>query len=67
MKQNIITALLFFSIVANVFCLSVIVMQDDSIDAEKAKHEVTKVELYELKQTIAEGLCLPRLQCKVIK
>jgi len=41
MKQNIIVAVLFFSIVANIFCLSVIAMQDNDI-TNLEKHQVVE-------------------------
>ena len=43
MKQNIIAAILFFSIVANIFGLYVLIMQDNEITSLKA-NQVTKSE-----------------------
>lgn len=58
------THLIYGTLILTLISLSLftIDMQEDAINEEKRKHEVTKVELYELKQTIAEGLCLPRLE-----
>jgi len=62
LKENLLAIVVFYAFVGTLMGGYVIIMQDNIIDEEKAKHEVTKVELYNLKQTIADGLCLPRLQ-----
>ena len=64
MKQNIIAAVLFFLIVANIFSLYIIVLQDDVIDQKIYDLNVSQTAFKILNSQVASGLCLPVLEIR---
>ena len=64
MKQNVIATILFFSLVANIFGLWVIVMQDDVIAQKEYDLNVSQTAFKIQSAQIARGLCLPVLEIR---
>jgi len=64
MKLNILIVVCFFSLVANVFAVSIIIMQDDIITQKEYDLNVSQTAFKIQSNQIAQGLCLPVLEMR---